>query len=81
MDDTKKRNSEIWKKYRHIRLTLEELNTIIEGGRIPDKEHKASKAEKYVEKGEKYLKKYKLNDIDEKDLEIIKQISDDLYGL
>lgn len=49
MDATRKKESEIWNKYRYKRLTLEEINSLAEGGRIPDREHKESGFDKDIQ--------------------------------
>lgn len=79
MNSTKKKENEIWMKYRYKRLTLEEMDIIAGGETIPDKPSPEDKINS--KKVAKYVNRYKLNDIDENDLEIIKQISDDLFGL
>lgn len=43
--------------------------------------NRESKEEKKQKEVEKFLEKYKLNNIDEKDYEAIKEISNDLVGL
>lgn len=40
MEETKNKESGVWKKYRYKRITLGEMNSIAEGQRIPDKEHR-----------------------------------------
>lgn len=43
MDETKKKDSDIWKKYRYKRFTLSQWNVLTEGGRFLDKEHEVPK--------------------------------------
>jgi len=79
MNSTKKKESNIWMTYRYKRFTPDEMDTIAEGGIIEDKQDSEVKIDS--KKVTKYINKYKLNNVDENDLVIIKQISDDLFGL
>ncbi len=39
LDESKKRENEKWRRYRYQRLTFDELDTVVKGGRVSDKEH------------------------------------------
>lgn len=61
IDVSKKKESEVWRKYRYKRLTLEEMNNIAEGGRTPDKEHKEFGFDKDAQESLKKIEKTKVD--------------------